>query len=137
MQAFVIRKIPPTPFSRGRKTVIAHKLHNEQHKYIQSVRLDSPLKRGLGGFYELIFRVGKLFNHYSLVRIQGQIRPLAAMAGGVGAEGIVLGPEADFAMAGLAVCILLHEQHPVRPHEIRGAMALGLREAERRQEVFG
>ena len=56
-------KIPPAPFSRG-----SSGLRPQKDSQVFSEVLYSPLKMGLGGFSELLFKVGKLFNHESQIR---------------------------------------------------------------------
>ena len=72
-----VQKIPPAPFSRGSNQAFGKSLSKRGVRpylptllmllgKIQHAKgLNSPLKRGLGGFSELIFGMGKLFNSRS------------------------------------------------------------------------
>ena len=54
---------PPNPLFKGELMIYALYMSFAHFAACEQSRLCSPLKRGLGGFSELTFEVGRLFNH--------------------------------------------------------------------------
>ncbi len=61
---------PPSPLYKGENSSFVCYILTESINSMVEIQSYSPLKRGLGGFSEPIFEMGKLFNHESIGFVQ-------------------------------------------------------------------